>query len=319
MFDLQLKLDGSIDWFLRRPGDVGSAPYRNLEEALLDAKSTNTKLTGVLDTLVLLPEERLSIRLKVEKAIIAEERLMNEERWMLSEASRRHASDPRPRAEDLLLPSDSEALRQPLFNILQQFPYIHFARISRFGITLKRNGDHDWTQKAVHNRKTAVYCSREKVARGFDRSGMDHWGKTKAAIRFSLLPRANQLLHETGFKLMLDDAKRRGQRVVVCEGFVFWYEDNDSVGWIVKQVGESGKGKEGLTLWKEGTISSKNHGRIVVLPYIKENGEFVQGHTKNAPHDGKAKPRHPDHYVELPFEVLDGDLMYDLFGRMKYE
>ena len=39
------------------------------------------------------------------------------------------------------------------------------------------------------------------------------------------------------------------------------------------------------------------------FPYIKVNGEKVQGHTKNAPHDGKAKPRHPSEYVELPFLV----------------
>jgi hypothetical protein len=69
----------------------------------------------------------------------------------------------------------------------------------------------------------------------------------------------------------------------------------------------------------KGTILSKNHGRIVVLPYIKENGERVQGHTKNGPHDGRATPRHPDDHVELPFEALDGDLMIGLFGELPYE
>ncbi|MBU2894583.1 hypothetical protein KO495_14830 [Colwellia sp. D2M02] len=77
--------------------------------------------------------------------------------------------------------------------------------------------------------------------------------------------------------------------------------------------------KSGNTLWRRGTILSKNHGRIVVLPYEKENGEFVQGHTKNAPHDGKAKPRHPKEYVNLPYEVLEDDLMIGLFGELKYE
>lgn len=319
MFELQLKLDGTLDWFLRSPGDFGPITYDNLEEALKEAKSTNAQLIGVVDTLALSSEEKLSMRLKVEKAITVEERLMNEELWMLTEALRRHASDPRPRVEDLLLDPDSESLREPLFNILQQFPYIRYARIFRFGITLMRKGENDWTERAVHNRKTAIYCTREKVARGFDLAGTDHWGKAKAAIRSALLPRANQLLQETGFKMMLDDAKRRGQRIVVCGGFVFWYEEEDSVGWVVKHVGESSSGKEGHTLWREGAILSKNHGRIVVLPYVKEGGEFVKGHTKNAPHDGKATPRHPNHYVEMPFEVLDGDLMYDLFGRMKYE
>jgi hypothetical protein len=318
IFNLQLKRDLKLDWFIRKPAD-GPVSYNNLEDALKDVKTANTQLILTLDTLALPPEERLSIKLKVEKMITAEGRLMDEESWMLKEAFNRHVNDPRPKVEDLLLSPDLEKLREPLFKLLQQYPYIRYARLSQFGITLIRKDDNDWTKKAVHDRKTAIYCAREKTARGFNLAGTNHWGETKAEIRSALLPRANQLLQETGFKMMLDDALRRGQRVVVCGGFVFWYEDKDSVGWIVMQMGESSAGKEGHTLWREGTIISKNHGRIVVLPYVKEGGELVKGHTKNAPHDGKAKLRHPDHYVELPFEVLDGDLMYDLLGRMKYE
>jgi hypothetical protein len=77
--------------------------------------------------------------------------------------------------------------------------------------------------------------------------------------------------------------------------------------------------ESGNTIWYKGTILSKNHGRIVVLPYIKENGERVQGHTKNGPHHGRATPRQPDEHVELPFEVLDGYLMIGLFGELPYE
>ena len=319
IFDLQLKRDGTLDWFLRGQTDFGPVSYDNLKDALEEVKSTNTQLIGNVDTLDLPSEEKLSIKLKVEKAITAEGRLMDEENWMLKEAFKRHVNDPRPKAEDLLLSPDLEKLREPLFKVLQQFPYIRYARISQFRITLIRKDDNDWTTKAVHDRKTAIYCAREKIARGFNLAGTNHWGKTKAEIRSALLPRANQLLQETGFKMMLDDAKRRGRRVVVCGGFVFWYEENNSVGWVVKEVGGSSSGKEGHTVWKEGTILSKNHGRIVVLPYIKESGELVQGHTKNAPHDGKANLRHPDHYVQLPFEILEGDLMYDLLGSMKYE
>jgi len=101
---------------------------------------------------------------------------------------------------------------------------------------------------------------------------------------------------------MLADARMRGQRVLVCAGFVFWYEDDGVVPrWVVKSTGGESSSEEGNTLWHEGTILSKNHGRIVVLPYIKENGEKVQGHKRNAPHDGKALPLNPDQYVYLPF------------------
>ncbi|KPG96022.1 hypothetical protein AEQ67_19035 [Pseudomonas sp. RIT-PI-q] len=319
IFELQLKRDGLLDWFLRESIEFGPIVYRNLDDALNECRSTNAQLIGIVDTLALSAAERLSLRLKVEKAITSEERLMKEERWMQAEAMRRHASAPRPKAEDLILAADLEALREPLFDILKRYPYVRRARISRYGITLKRAGDNDWTVRDAHTQKTAIHCSREKTSRGFELDGSEHWGRTKAAIRAALLPRANQLLQETGFKMMLDDALRRGQRIVVCGGFVFWYEEGNTVGWTVKQLAQSGSGKEGYTLWEKGTIVSTNHGRIVVLPYIKESGELVKGHTKNAPHDGKAKLRHPNHYVDLPFETLEGDLMYDLFGRIQYE
>jgi hypothetical protein len=81
----------------------------------------------------------------------------------------------------------------------------------------------------------------------------------------------------------------------------------------------SDRGSEGATLWKQGTILSTNHGRLVILPYIKEDGEHVRGHTRNAPGDGKALPRYPGHFVDIPFRELSGDLMVGLFGELPYE
>ena len=38
---------------------------------------------------------------------------------------------------------------------------------------------------------------------------------------------------------------------------------------------------------------------------------------RNAPGDGSALPRHPDHFVDIPFrEQLCGDLMIGLFGEL---
>ena len=62
-----------------------------------------------------------------------------------------------------------------------------------------------------------------------------------------------------------------------------------------------------------------SHGRLVILPFIKDNGERVKGHTKNGPKDGRAKPRYPSQYVEIPFKRLDGDLMIGLLGELLYE
>jgi hypothetical protein len=117
---------------------------------------------------------------------------------------------------------------------------------------------------------------------------------------------------------LLAEALSRGERVLVSNGIVFWYEQDGGVGWQVKET-SSTRESEGATIWKEGTIRSTNHGRLVILPYIKENGEQVRGHTKNGPNDGRALPRHPDHYVDIPFSLYDGDLMIGLFGELPYE
>lgn len=323
MFELQLKPDGNVAWYLRRDdvahGGYGSITYQDYEAAVTEAKSTNLLLEHAVKNLALPLEQAESIRLKVHKALTAEERLMTEERLMLMEAIKRHATDARPRLEDLTVLGGSDVLQGELHKRLLQHPYVHFVFLARYGVCLEREGDFTWRVIGANSHKVGLYAYREKIARGFGRSGTDHWGQTKAAIRDELLPRANKLLHLASVKLLLADALRRGQHVLIVGSFVFWYEDSNIPQWVVKQVGTSGKSETGDAMWLEGTILSKNHGRIVVLPYIKENGERVQGHTKNAPHDGKAMPRHRDDYVELPFEVLDGDLMYSLFGELRYE
>ena len=121
-----------------------------------------------------------------------------------------------------------------------------------------------------------------------------------------LLPRANQLLELASVKRILADLEREGIKVAVVGSYAFWYETNGEIGWSVKEISSEGKGSE-ETVWREGTIHSRNHGRIIVLPYVKENGELVKGHTKNSPNDGPAKPRHPSQYLDLPFKTLSGD------------
>lgn len=323
MFELQLKPGGNVDWYLRRNevanGGYGSITYRDYDTAVTEAKSTNLLLEHAVNDLALPFQQAESMRLKVQKALTAEERLMCEERLMLMEAIKRHGADPRPRLEDLTVLNGNDVLRAELHRCLLQYPYVQLVFLARYGMLLEHEGNFTWRSIGANSHKVALYAYREKIARGFGMSGTDHWGQTKAGIRDSLLPRANKLLHIASVKLLLADALHRGQRVLIMGSFVFWYENGNIPQWVVKQVGASGKSETGEAMWLEGTILSKNHGRIVVLPYIKENGEQVQGHTKNAPHDGKALPRHRNDYVELPFEVLKGDLMYSLFGELNYE
>lgn len=323
MFELQLKPDGNVDWYLRRDevanGGYGSITYRDYDTAVTEARSTNLLLEHAVNNLALPFQQAESMRLKVQKALTAEERLMSEERLMLMEAIERHGGGPRPRLEDLTVLNGNDVLRAELHRCLLQYPYVQLVFLARYGTLLEHEGSFTWRSIGANSQKVALYAYREKIARGFGMSGTDHWGQTKAAIRDALLPRANKLLHLASVKLLLADALHRGQRVLIVGSYVFWYENGNIPQWVVKQVGSSGKSDTGEAMWLEGTILSKNHGRIVVLPYIKENGEQVQGHTKNAPHDGKALPRHRNDYVELPFEVLKGDLMYSLFGELNYE
>ena len=293
--------------------------YNTFEEAKAVASDFNRSIREKVSSLDLTDEVKLSISLKAEKYVTAEARLAQEEQLMLAESIKRTASYPRPHIESLIAPKDRSEYVDDLLAYLSETPKVKFAHLTNHSVILGRKGDFDWSKVHSVSAKSSKYSYRERIASGFDLSGLDHWGKTKAKIRELLLPRANKLLQLASVQMMLNDALARGQRVIVVGSFVFWYEQGKEVGWTVKILGGESCEKIGETIWKEGKIVSKNHGRIVVLPYIKENGEFVQGHTKNSPSDGKALPRHPDHFLELPFEVLNGDLMIGLFGELPYQ
>ncbi|VWB22691.1 hypothetical protein [Burkholderia stagnalis] len=263
---------------------------------------------------------RQSLQLKVSKSLQAKERLADEESLMLSEAKRRHQSSPRPAASELVLDEASEIYRAELAAQLNEMPYLPVVLLGEHGrrVIVYRTPDGNWTKPYYVSKRSATEALRARIACGFGLNYRMHWGKAKANIRQILLPRANQLLQLASVQRMLADALARGERVLVCNGIVFWYEDDGTVGWQVKQTADT-TDSEGATLWETGTILSKNHGRLVILPYIKEDGERVQGHTRNAPNDGLAKPRHPSQYVNIPFKKLQGDLMIGLLGELPYE
>ncbi|WP_230381791.1 hypothetical protein [Pseudomonas fulva] len=313
---------GEVKWMyhcIEHNGHAKAQAFATYEEGRAFAAHFNDEIASKVHTLELAEAQRVSLILKATKEVTVQARLADEEHMMLEEAQRRHAATARPAREKLILPPGSEALRESLFEQLKQMPYLELFFSPIFNTALARTGEFDWSRRLSPTKKCAMCCAREKIARGFGFSGTDHWGKTKAEIRAKLLPRANQLLQLASVQKILLEAKARGQRVVVMGGFVFWYEESGTPGWMIKTTASASSGENGDTLWHEGTIISKNHGRIVVLPYIKASGQKVQGHTKNSSHDQKALPRHPDEYVELPFEVLRGDLMIGLFGELPYE
>ncbi|KGT77223.1 hypothetical protein MA20_21715 [Bradyrhizobium japonicum] len=304
-------------------GRVSGDVYWDREPALSAAAVLNRTLHDALAAREMDATNKLSLQLKVAKSLQSKERLRDEEELMLAEARRRHANDPRPDPSSIVLPAESEPFRHELSEQLSDMPYLRIAIVGKRADRWHRSilyhtHEHIWSKPYMAGERSAEKAMRARIANGFDCSADAHWGKTKAKIRQILLPRANQLLQLASVKRMLAEALANGQKVLVSNGIVFWYEEDGAIGWQVKHTMSTSE-SEGSTLWKDGTIRSINHGRLVILPYIKESGEQVRGHTRNGPNDGRAKPRHPDHYVDIPFAQLDGDLMIGLFGELPYE
>lgn len=313
------------DRFVEGPGDsVCADHYPNRPTAADAACSMNVELRKALAAEQMPADTRRSLELKIDKALQSAQRLQEEESLMLAEAVRRHASAERPQVAFLEIAPEAEPYRQDLADQLSTMPYLYVAQVGwdaglwKQHLLLYRDASGSWSKPYRAGPKAAEVAERAKIANGFGLSASGHWGKTKAHIRKVLLPRTNQLLQLASVQRLLSEALARGQRVLVSNGIVFWYEDTGEVGWKVKETATT-KDSEGATIWREGTIRSTNHGRLVVLPYAKEHGAFVRGHTKNGPHDGRALPRHPDHYVDLPFSIYDGDLMIGLFGELPYK
>jgi hypothetical protein len=61
------------------------------------------------------------------------------------------------------------------------------------------------------------------------------------------------LLQLASVQRLLAEALARGERVLVSNGIVFWYEDDGGIGWQVKET-SSTRESDGATVWKEGTI-----------------------------------------------------------------
>lgn|GEM_PF-369828 len=328
MYELVAKDNFQPFWrlrYLRRENDrVSVDHYADREAAVTAADLLNVELKLVLEDREINAQNKKSLQLKTEKALQSKKRLADEEDLMLAQAIHIHKNDERPLANSLIVHPETEIHRYAIHAQLETMPYLNVVRVGAPGQRFRqfiiiKNSEGVWSKPYFANEKSAEIAERAKIANGYGLCETMHWGKAKAAIREKLLPRANQLLKLASVQRLLADAFARGERALVSNGIIFWYEeDGKSIGWQVKATSTT-RDAEGATIWKEGTIHSTNHGRLVILPYIKENGDKIKGHTKNGPNDGRALPRHPDHYVDIPFTAYEGDLMIGLFGELPYE
>jgi hypothetical protein len=206
---------GEVKWMhhcIEFNGHAKSQAFNCHEEARAFTAQFNEGIAARVNALGLDKTHTVSLGLKAEKELTVQARLADEERMMLAEALRRHAKTQRPKREDLILPSESQSVRDALFKQLEQTPYLKIFYSSSLNTALARSGEYDWSRRLNPSKKCAMYFARDKIAQGFDLSGDGHWGKTKAEIRAKLLPRANQLLQLASVQKILFNAKARGQR-----------------------------------------------------------------------------------------------------------
>lgn len=260
--------------------------------------------------------------LKISKAVVSRKRLKEEEALMHREAIRRHEKDLRIPEEKISVPPKLQKYRDEIISKTREMPYLRTMMVGMGGSRRVFTSDDGVCWDAAfygYTLQESKIAYRAEISEGFGISSLNNWSTTKAKIRRMLLPRVNQLLMLASVRKMLDEALAEGKRALVLNNFVFWYEPDGNVGWEVKEVGApKGHGDDAAT-WEAGKIISKNHGRIVVLPYTKKNGEYVDGYTKNSAGDGPALPRHPNEYVEIGFHRLEGDAMIKLMGELPYE
>ncbi|MFL8078320.1 hypothetical protein [Xanthomonas vasicola] len=314
---------GSLpSWRRHHPNDTPDIParaFRTREQTQVREHELNNffdqELASEPDS-----ERRISLQLRAQKARQSHQRLQQEEELMLAIGRARGLSEIPVAMLPARLHSDDETYRIEIEAALTQHPYIRSIAFGdgRRRRMAQRRDDGSWCKSFLANRKGLRGAHRAPIANGFGLNEFDHYGKMKAAIRQMLLPEASRILTMRGVQQLLADALARGKRAVVWGSYVFWYEQG-SIGWQVKERSGSADSEDDEAIWFEGKINSVNFGRIVVLPYIKSNGERVRGHTKNAPHDGPAKPRAPGEELVLEFEQLDGDLMRELLGEFRYE
>ncbi|MFP1681583.1 hypothetical protein ACLD0W_03675 [Alloalcanivorax sp. C16-1] len=154
MYDYKMKRDGGLQWFVRylKNGSGFKADYyEELDKAIDAAEEMNEHLINNVDSLDVSNEDKASIKIKVEKAVIVRKRRLLEERLMLTEAINRSGEIGLLQHEDLAVPSDREVLKVALFEALKETPYVKLVRLAQHGVTLMEESGR-WVY-ARHNKK----------------------------------------------------------------------------------------------------------------------------------------------------------------------
>ncbi|MBN1203843.1 MAG: hypothetical protein JXB05_02830 [Myxococcaceae bacterium] len=265
---------------------------------------------------------RVSSELKERKAKERSERRAREDAFLQAKAAEKASALVPPVREALLLVgrAASKSVLERIAVALCGKPYLRHVLmvesgdprlyVSKDGLVWK-----EWGRGETYERKRRI-AARAVIADAFGMDPKDNWLKVRGALLKMLKPSNLDMLHRKDVQDALEEARAAGRTLVVIRQLAFLW-DEDAGEWYLREVERRDSATaSGCTLWAEGPIESTNYGRIIVLPYVKEDGTQVVGHTRNAPHEGGAEPRtEPKVILFAVYDELGRDDTWDHYGN----
>ncbi|AEI66279.1 hypothetical protein [Corallococcus macrosporus] len=264
---------------------------------------------------------RVSSELRERKAKERSERRAREDAFLSAKAADKAAALVPPERDALLLVGRaSESVLKRIAVALCEKPYLRHVLmfesgyprlyVSEDGLVWK-----EWGRNETYESKRRI-AARAVIADAFGMDPKDHWGRVRGALLKMLKPSNLDMLHRKDVQDALEKARAAGRTLVVIRQLAFLW-DEEAGEWHLREVERRDSATApGCTLWAEGPIESTNYGRIIVLPYVKEDGTQVVGHTRNAPHEGLAEPRAETKVIRFAvYDELGRDDTWDHYGN----
>jgi hypothetical protein len=268
--------------------------------------------------------QRVSTELKERKEKERSERRAREDAFLRAKAAEKAAADavvpPVREALSLVGHAASESVLERMAVELCEKPYLRHVLMYESGylrlyVSENRLAWKEWGQYETYERKRQI-ADRAVIADAFGMNPKDDWRKVRGALLKMLKPSNLDMLHQKDVQAALEKARAAGRTLVVIRQLAFLWDEE--VGeWLLREVERcDGATASKCTLWAEGPIESTNYGRIIVLPYLREDGTKVVGHTRNAAYQGRAEPRAETKIIRFAvYDELGRDDTWDHYGN----
>lgn len=268
--------------------------------------------------------QRVSTELKERKAKERSERMAREDAFLRVKAAEKAAADgvlpPACEALSLVGQTASESVLERIAVELCGKPYLRHVLMDdggylRLYVSENRLAWKEWGQYETYRRKRRI-ADRAVIADAFGMDPKDNWLKVRGALLKMLKPINLDMLHRKDVQEALEGARAAGRTLVVIRQLAFLW-DEEAGKWQLREVERrDGATATSYSLWAEGPIESTNYGRIIVLPYVKEDGTKVVGYTRSAPYEGRADRRAETKVIRFAvYDELGRDDTWDHYGN----